>query len=157
MTVVARRVRAVPYRSASEAWRLIVDLVAPQSTSEARRELLGIGGIVSTLIMDELLRDSPCVFWGAGPRLRVYCLHGDDAITGESMNEEPLQFCPTENGWQASLPCDPEDQAWVTTALKKHGTHVSVRDPGGPIPAEDGSEEKNESSFTIDREAFLRP
>lgn len=156
MTVVARRVRAVPHRSASEAWRLIVDLVAPESSSEARVELLGIVGIVSTLIMDELLKDSPCVFWGTGPRLRIYCLYGDDAITGENTNEGSLQFCPTELSWQASLPCNPEDQEWVTGALRKHGSHVSVRGAGDPIP-EGGSEEKSESSFIIDRKAFLNP
>jgi hypothetical protein len=155
MTVVARRVRAIPYRSASEAWRLIVDLVSPDSC-EARQELLGIVGIVSTLIMDELLKDSPCVFWGAGPRLRIYCLYGDDAISDESMNEGKLQFCPTAIGWQASLPCDREDMDWIRAALKKHGSHVSVRDVSDPIP-EDSSKEKLVSSFAVDREAFLRP
>jgi hypothetical protein len=156
MTVIARRVRAIPYRSASEAWRLVVDLVAPESSSGTRQELLGIVGIVSTLIMDESLKDSPCVFWGAGPRLRIYCLYGDDATTGESMNEEQLQFCPTETGWQASLPCVPEDQEWIKAALKKYGSHVSVRDVSSPIP-EDAPKEKSESSLTIDQEAFLRP
>lgn len=155
MTVIARRVRAIPYRSASEAWRLIVDLVAPDP-SEARQELLGIVGVVSTVIMDELLKDSPCVFWGAGPRLRIYCLYGHDAITDESTNEGKLQFCPTAVGWQASLPCHPEDLEWISAALKKHGSHVTVRDVSGPIP-ENSSQEKLASSFTVDREAFLRP
>lgn len=155
MTVVARRVRAIPHRSASEAWRLIVDLVAPDS-GEARQELLEIVGIVSTVIMDELLKDSPCVFWGVGPRLRIYCLYGDDAIADEGANEGKLQFCPTAVGWQASIPCDPEDMDWIRAALKKHGGHVTVRDVSGPIP-EGSSHEEHVSSVAVDREAFLRP
>ena len=41
MTVVARRIRATPERGASDAWQLIVDLIAPKDGT-ARSELLGI-------------------------------------------------------------------------------------------------------------------
>ena len=40
MTVVARRIRATPERGASDAWQVIVDLIAPKDGA-ARRELLG--------------------------------------------------------------------------------------------------------------------
>ncbi len=156
MSVIARRVRAIPYRSASEAWRVIVDLVAPEGSTDARQELLGIVGVVSSLIMDETLKDAACVVWGAGPRLRVYCLYAGEAISGENANEESLQFCPTGSGWQMSLPCHPEDIAWIQAALKKRGSHVSVRNVNGAVP-DDAGEEKSKSTFTIDQEAFLRP
>jgi hypothetical protein len=45
MTVIARRIIATPVRSASEAWAAIVNILAPQSGSKARQELLAIEGI----------------------------------------------------------------------------------------------------------------
>ena len=55
MTVVARRIAATPARSASEAWHVLVNLVAP-SDGAARKELQGIEGIASCVIAEEAMK-----------------------------------------------------------------------------------------------------
>ena len=71
MSVVARRIRATPERSASETWRAIVDLLAPGNGS-ARVELMSIEGIASSIISTESPKESPIVVKGEGPRIRIY-------------------------------------------------------------------------------------
>ena len=63
MSVVARRIRATPERSASETWQVIVDLLAPDDGS-ARVELMSIEGIASSIISTESPKDSPIVVQG---------------------------------------------------------------------------------------------
>ena len=74
MTVIARRIKATPARSASSAWSVIVSLLAPKADSAARVELENIAGIAGSLISDEAFRSSPAVVYGSGPRIRLYCL-----------------------------------------------------------------------------------
>src|SRR5262249_55254758 len=98
MTVVSRRIVSTPARSASASWDVIVQLVtAPGST--ARQELQGIEGIASCIIAEESLKTDPCVVFGSGPRVRIYCLYNEDAIAGEDANETVLTFMPTEGDW----------------------------------------------------------
>jgi hypothetical protein len=155
MSVVARRVRATPHRTATETWKIIVDLLAPRSDSAAREELVGIAGIASSLITDEALKGAAAVVWGSGPRVRIYCLYDEDAITGDSTAESALTFCPTEGSWQMSLPCPAEDLDWVQAALKKRSTHVTARDMTTAVQGET-EEGTSQSGAVIDREAFLR-
>jgi hypothetical protein len=136
MTVVARRIIATPVRSASDAWAVIVGLLAPQSGSEAYQELLAVGGIACSLITDETLRDVPAVVYGSGPRVRLYCLYDDEACTGENASEASLTFDATAGEWQMSLPCHADDLVWVQEALKKRSTHVSARDMTTAVEAE---------------------
>jgi len=156
MTVVSRRLLATPVRSASAAWDVIVKLVTA-SGSPARQELQGIEGIASCIIAEESLKADPCVIFGSGPRLRVYCLYNDDAIAGEDANEAPLTFTPTEGDWQMSLPCPADDLEWVKKALKERSTHVTAREAGTPVDAESSDPPTASAAAVIDREAFLRP
>ena len=156
MTVVARRIAATPARSASEAWHVIVNLLAP-SEGSARNELQAIGGIVSCVIAEEAMTADACVVYGSGPRLRVYCLHNEDAITGEDTNEATLTFCPTEGDWQMSLPCPADDLAWVQQSLKERSTHVVAREGGTSVDDEESNEPATAKSAVVNREAFLRP
>src|SRR6266536_2943872 len=126
-TVVARRVAATPARSAADAWRVIVSLVAPAG-SEARQELDRVGGVAMSLIADEAMRDSPIEVVGVGPRLRIYCLYDTEAILGEGASEGPLAICPTDGSWLMSLPCPKEDLDWVQEALSRVSTRVTARD-----------------------------
>ena len=64
--------------------------------------------------------DDAIVIWGNGPRVRVYCLFGDSAISAEDKNEDALAICPTGGDWSMSLPCPPEDLSWVQEELAKH-------------------------------------
>ena len=156
MTVVARRIAATPARSASEAWHVIVNLIAPAEGS-ARNELQTIGGIVSCVIAEEAMKADACVVYGSGPRLRVYCLHNEDAITGEDTNEATLTFCPTEGNWQMSLPCPADDLAWVQQFLKERSTHVVAREVCTSVDDEESNEPATAKSAVVNRGAFLRP
>lgn len=156
MTVVARRVKATPARSASDAWQVIVDLLAPMD-SAARSELLRVEGVASSMIASQATKAAPIVVYGNGPRVRIYCLFGDDAIEGEQANEERLASCPTEGDWSLSLPAPADDLKWVREALAKRSTRVTARDESEPVEASSEDEGDRKAAAAIDREAFLRP
>jgi len=157
MTVVARRIRATPERGASDAWQVIVDLIAPKDGA-ARRELLGIEGIASSIISTESPKDAAMVVRGKGPRVRMYCLYDDEAISGDDANEAALADCPTDGDWVMSLPADADDVAWVKDALAKKSVRVTVREKKEAF--DDSEEQSKQASATeaaINMEAFLRP
>lgn len=157
MTVIARKIRATPERAASDAWQLIVDLIAPKDGA-SRSELLGIEGIASSIISTESPKDAAMVVRGKGPRVRLYCLYDDEAISGDDANEAALAECPTEGEWVMSLPADADDVAWVKDALAKKSTRVTVREKSEAF--DDGEEKSSKASTTeaaINMEAFLRP
>ena len=79
MTVIARRFISIPERSASGTWSAISELLAPEPGLPA--ELASVAGVASSLISREAMT-SPIVVWGAGPRVRIYCLYNDDASRG---------------------------------------------------------------------------
>jgi hypothetical protein len=157
MSTVARRIRATPERGASDAWQVIVDLVAPKDGT-ARQELLSIEGIASSIISTESPKDAAMVVRGKGPRVRMYCLYDDEAISGDDANEAALAECPTDGDWLMSLPADADDVAWVKDALAKKSTRVTVRDKSEAV--DDGDEQSKQAGTTeaaINMEAFLRP
>ncbi len=157
MTVVARRIRATPERNALDAWQVIVDLIAPIDGA-ARRELLGIEGIASSVISTEAPKDAPIVVRGKGPRVRMYCLYNDEAISGDDASETALADCPTDGEWAMSLPAGAVDVAWVKDALAKKSVRVTVREKSEPV--DDGEEQSKQASTTkasINTEAFLKP
>lgn len=155
MTVVSRRIAATPARSASSAWGVIVDLIAP-TAGPARTELQGIAGVASCLISDEAMKPDACVVYGSGPRLRVYCVYDEDAITGENTNETALTFNPTDGDWQMSLPCFADDLGWVQKALKKQSTHVVAREMGTDVDEEASDKTATVKGAVVNREAFFR-
>lgn len=161
MSTLARRIRATPERGSSDAWQLIIDLIAPKDGA-ARRELLGIEGIASSIISTESSKDAPMVVRGKGPRLKIYCLYGDDAISGEDANEAALAGCPTDGDWVMSLPADADDVTWIKDALAKQSTHVKVREKSEAF--DDGESQSKQAASSvaaikaaINMEAFLRP
>jgi hypothetical protein len=156
MTVVARRVIATPARPASEAWAVMVNLLAPDKQSEARKELESVAGIASNLIADEAFEGAAGVVYGSGPRVRLYCLYGDKAISGDRASESALAFNPTEGDWRMSLPCPAEDLAWVREALKERSSRIIARDMDEDVEEEGDSEGRKASAgFEIDTEAFF--
>jgi hypothetical protein len=157
MSVVARRIRATPERAASDAWQVIVDLIAPKD-GDSRRELLGIEGIASSLISTESPKHAPMVVRGKGPRVRIYCLYDEEAIAGDDANEAALAECPTDGDWMLNLPADADDVAWVRDALAKKSKRISVREKSEAVA--DGEEESKQAASAeaaINMEAFLRP
>jgi hypothetical protein len=157
MTVLGRHVRATPYRSADEAWEVIVGLLAPGDEA-ARDELVSVGGVASSLIASEAVKNDSIVVYGAGPRVQVYCLYDEEAVGGERANEQKLPKSPTDGDWSLSLPCPAEDLLWVTEALAKRSTRVTARKLGEAVDANAGkSEGKVNTAVTVDKEAFFRP
>ena len=124
MTVHARRIASVPRRGPIDTWRSICNLLGAEA--DARAELDGIAGIAAVLIAEEYTRDEPITVSGIGPQVRIYTLHGDQAIDADGSEELPLSHAPTAGSWVLSLPCAEDDfddaEAAVAAAL-----HVKVR------------------------------
>jgi hypothetical protein len=155
--VIARRIVATPVRSASEVWAVIVNLLTPSAGSDAHAELDAVAGIASVLISDEALRDSPAVVWGNGPRVRLYCLYDDAAITGDAKNENSLPCTPAEGDWRLSLPCPADDLAWVQNALRQKSQRITARDMAVVAPEEgDAANEDPPKTMTVNEEVFFR-
>lgn len=159
MTVVVRRVVSSPVRTATETWGVITNILAPKDGT-ARRELSKIAGVACSLIASEAPTNDAMVIWGNGPRVRVYCLFGDAAISGEDKSEDALATCPTENDWSISLPCPPEDLAWVQKELAGQSTRISARKLGDAVPDEEQQSDpdsKSNSKSAVNEDAFFRP
>jgi hypothetical protein len=135
-----------------------MDILAPQQSS-GRKELASIAGVACSLIASEATGNDAIVIWGNGPRVRVYCLFGDSAISAEDKNEDGLTTCPTENNWSMSLPCPAEDLFWVQAELKIHTTRITARKLGEAVPEEESqsvAQVHSVSSAVVDEEAFFR-
>ena len=154
--VVARRVASTPARSAAETWEKIIDLLAPNPKSAARTELVAAAGVACSAISSESTRDDAIVVWGAGPRVRVYCIFGEAAVTGEDVNEDALAKPPTDGDWGMSIPCPAEDLAWSQRKLASGSKRVSARAAGEAVPDE-ALESGGARSLAINVEEFLRP
>lgn len=155
MSIVSRRIRATPVRSSAVAWKSIVALLAPDEKSDAFKELMSVEGVACSLIASDAMKDSAILCVGTGPQVRIYCLYGEDAITGDDANESPLQQCPTEDQWDLSLPCPRNDLGWVSESLKEKSCRITARDMSERLgPTE--NKKSSSSSAVVDTEAFLR-
>lgn len=157
MTVVARRFASTPARTAGETWQRIVSVIS-QSDSQARRELETVGGIVASVIADEIPHNVPIVVIGNGPRLRIYCVYGEDAVIGDECDEEALAWHPTGGEWKLFLPCAAEDLEWVKDALAQRSSRIQAYEAEkGTIP-ESGPESESEAhaAFSINIKEFLK-
>jgi len=158
-SVVARRIIATPALHASGAWAKIVDLIAQDQNSPAHKELESVVGIASSLISEESFKDAPAVVRGKGPRVRLYCLYNEDAISGEDASEAALATVPTAGDWKMSLPCPTDDLEWVQAALKNKSTRITARDLSEPVTDEDEDSQRENASakaVRINQEAFFR-
>jgi hypothetical protein len=153
-TVVSRRLRSVPHRSAIDAWNLLTDIVTAHSGPESRTELESVRGIASSVIAEKTPQDAPIVLHGIGPRVRVYCIYDDAAIEGDGHDEKPLSFDPFDGAWEISLPCKSEDLAWVTEALRKKSTRIVARDESTGLATDDSRAQATE--FEVNLEEFSR-
>ena len=153
MTIIARRFRARPFRTAHETWIRIRDTIC-HSNAEAKTEFDFVAGNASSLISDEALKDDPMIVVGSGSRLRVYCIYDDDAISGEDQNEGLLSWNPLSSDWAIHLPCPKEDLLWMKKQLKEKSTRFFVYDATVGYESEDEQVEKTIDDFSIDAEGF---
>jgi hypothetical protein len=135
---IARRIASVPVRTSSATWKAIVDLIAAPG-SDAATKLLSIGGLASMVIAEESAMIAPIVILPAnGPRLRIYTVHGEDAIDTEGL-ETPLSSYPTaEPGWTLSLPCPASDLQFAELATARL-PEVLVRDMNDGLQVENST------------------
>jgi len=157
MTVIARRVASTPARTATQTWEKIVGLIAPDAASAARQELAKAKGIACASISAEVIKDAPIIVWGSGPRLRIYCAFGEDALTGDGVNEDAVVSVPTDGNWRMSIPCTPEDAAWCKKKLAGVSQRISARSIDDDI--EDEPQARSASSgdaLSIDVGEFMK-
>jgi len=156
MTVIARRVASTPERSVSATWTTIVDILAPDSASTARVELMRVAGVAHATITTEAPANDAFVVWGGGPRVRVYCAFGDDAITGNVVNEDAVRDLPTGSNWKLSIPCLEDDLSWMREQLKTLSSRVSVRAIGADESTDD-TKKSSDVSSAFNMQEFLKP
>jgi hypothetical protein len=128
MSVVPRRVPAIPVRTSTQTWtRIVALLTAPEHA--ARDTLTAISNTAAMLISEEYTADSPIVVLPmAGPRVRIYTVHGTAAIDADDEDVPPLASWPmVEPGWRLSLPCGIDDIDEVRAALQSY-PDIEVRD-----------------------------
>lgn len=156
-TVVARRVASTPSRTAAETWETIVTIIAPDPKSDARKELTKAAGVACASISSEAPKDAAIVVWGGGPRVRVYCVFDDNAITGDGVNEDALSKSPTEGDWKMSIPCLPEDVKWSNDKLASASTRISARSLEDDIEDDESVSVSSARSMSINTREFLKP
>ena len=156
MSVVSRKLRSTPVRSASDTWNCVSFLLAPNAASDAHKELMSVSGLACSLISSEAMKDAAIVCTGKGPRVRVYCLYDEDSIIGEDANESPLQHCPTEEDWEVSLPCPADDLEWVRRNLKEKSSRITARDLAERLGPREEKKQNSSGSASVNMEAFLR-
>jgi hypothetical protein len=156
-TIMARRVASTPVRTAAETWEKIALLLAPDPDSDARKELKKAAGVACSSISSEATKDAPLVVWGGGPKVRVYCLFDDDAITGDDANEDALPKSPTEGNWKMSIPCPPEDVKWSSAKLASVSTRISARSLEDDVPDDMAQAESPAQALSINPDEFLKP
>ncbi|MEJ7821605.1 MAG: hypothetical protein WKF85_04745 [Chitinophagaceae bacterium] len=144
MSEVSRRFAASPARTPSVTWDAIVGIISAQSET-VKKDLNAITGIVSSLIADETPTKDAITIIGYGPRLRIYCLYGDDALADES-NEASLSWSPFEKDWEIFFPVEESDLSWVTKALLEKNSRFKTYKLGDKIPDEE-KEEAAPSNF----------
>jgi hypothetical protein len=132
-TVIARSVASTPKRSASETWAVIVGIIAPDPNHPARDELSRVSTVAASVISADAPKIDAIVVHGGGPRVRIYCLYNDDAITDGNATEDPVRQEVLGDGWKMSLPCEEDDLEWITRELKKVSTRVTARKLGDEL------------------------
>ncbi|WAC19016.1 hypothetical protein OVA24_17440 [Luteolibacter sp. SL250] len=157
-SVIARRIRSAPHRPAGETWQVISDLLCHRDKA-LLEELGGVAGIVASTIVDKVPKEAPIIVIGKGPRIRFYCLYGDEAVTGDDANEDALPVKPLEGSWEIHVPFPADELDWAQGALKKKSTKIKAYDSKAGIE-KSGSEVAVEAasipSTSIDLDALNR-
>jgi hypothetical protein len=148
---VRRDVSAIPFRSGSETWKVIIDLVTGRGSTDVR-QLEDAAGVMGSIIADEHLADCAIVLEGVGPQLRIYCRYGMMAVE-EGAKLDGLTWNPTAGDWTMHVPCDAENMAWVKASLARTSARITVFDVAEGGWADDDSAElvaKDSKNIVVD-------
>lgn len=155
-TIVVRKIASTPVRTASQTWEKIIALLAPDDKSPARAELMAASGIGASVIASEATAADAIVVHGDGPRIRIYCLFGDDAIVGDGVNEDSLVSVPTVGEWEMSIPCPTEDLDWVQKKLKSCSSRMTARAVGSDVLDQTKNLSAKSVETAVDLEEFFK-
>jgi len=154
MSVSSRRIISNPEKTSVETWTKITEIICVHS-HEAKKEFDKVSNVVASLLSEEFMKDEPMIMKGAGSQLRVYCLYGEDAVTGEDANESHLSWDITSEVWSVFLPCSEEELSWYEKALSNLSDRFKVYDLKDGVDKEDYySNDNNKAEFSVDEEAF---
>lgn len=129
MTTIARRIAATPVRTSSDSWDAIIDLLGVAG-GDIAAGLSQAADVASMLIAEEHTAANPIVLSGCGPQIRVYTIHGIDAIDGSQLNEQALTIIGSDD-WQLTLPASGPDYALARASLNALA-NINVYDPSDP-------------------------
>ena len=146
MTVVTRKFSARPQRTASETWAAIINAIALDET--VQNILNNISGLASSIIADETPESNSITVIGSGPRLRIYCIYGEDAVTGEN-SESKISWNIFETDWQIHFPVKKDDLEWTNKALQKKGTNFFAYEIGEKIGSTNENTSNDSNQITI--------
>lgn len=155
MSTVARRFSASPIRLSSATWKAIAELIC-KNDAGAATEFAKVSGNASCMINDNLFAKNPLVVKNKGPQLCVYCLYGEDAISGEEKCEDALSWQPTAHEWHGFLPCSEEEFTETAASLKAKSAKFSAYNIEKGIPDDEAAESEKSASATgtVDWGAF---
>jgi len=156
-TVITRSVASTPERTAAETWNVIISILAPDPKTSGRAELQKIAGVAAASIASEATKDDGFVIYGSGPQVRIYCIFGDDAITGDGVNEDSLVEAPTNGDWRMSMPCLAEDLDWTQRRLKSLSYRITARAVGESVEYEKSVSSRAPAEIILNRNEFLKP
>jgi hypothetical protein len=156
-TVFARRVASTPVRTAAQTWDVIAAMLAPDADSAERKEIAKAAGVACASIASESIKDAAIVVWGGGPRVRIYGVFDEDAITGDDINEAALPQSPLESDWKMSIPCPPEDVTWSNSKLAALSSRISARSLVEPVADDEDAKAASAAAGELNLEEFLKP
>lgn len=123
---VRRDISSIPFRSATETWQRIIDLVTGHGSTEVQ-QLRAAAGVMGSIITDEHPAIRAIMIEGVGPQLRVYCRYGMKAIEGGAAVDS-LTWNPTAGDWSMHVPCDAENIEWVKESLSRSSPRIRIFD-----------------------------
>ena len=153
-TVIRRTFRSSPFRNTHDTWMAIVELLTGGQSSEARNVLVAVAGVAASCIADQAARSAPIVVTCDGPRTRIYCLYGDDALDGADAQEGALGFDALKGDWAVSLPCHKDELSWVVDALAEHTARIKARDMADGLASDEKAAASN--GLVLDVEGFMK-
>jgi hypothetical protein len=139
---IRRDVSSIPFRSASETWQRIIDLVTGPGSVDLQ-QLRNAAGLMGSIITDEHPAERAIVIEGVGPQLRLYCRYGMRAVE-EGAAVDSLTWNPTAGDWKMHVPCDAENIGWVKSSLSVSSPRIKVFD----VAEDDWAEEEEAKGAT---------
>jgi hypothetical protein len=132
---VRRDISSVPFRSASETWQRIIDLVTGPGSKDVQ-QLKAASGVLGSIITDQHPASRAIMIEGVGAQLRIYCRYGMKAVE-EGGKVDSLTWNPTAGDWTMHIPCDAENIDWVRKSLSTTSSRIKVFDVAEADRAED--------------------